>query len=80
MVSCVSNIEIHENHRGKGYCRAAMQLPELAVAEQGAATLGLNVFGYNTVARDLYESLGYETVATQIRKPIGTTRWLITDA
>ncbi|MDN3905792.1 GNAT family N-acetyltransferase [Arthrobacter sp. YD2] len=67
----VSDIEIHEDHRGKGYGRAAMQLAEVAAAEQGAATLGLNVFGYNTVARDLYESLGYETVSMQMRKPVG---------
>ena len=67
----VSDIEIHEDHRGKGYGRAAMQLAEVAAAEQGAATLGLNVFGYNTVARGLYESLGYETVSTQMRKPVG---------
>ena len=67
----VSDIEIHEEQRGKGYGRAAMQLAEDAAAEQGAATLGLNVFGYNTVARELYESLGYETVSTQMRKPVG---------
>lgn len=67
----VSDIEIHEGHRGKGYGRAAMQLAEAAAAEQGAATLGLNVFGYNTVARDLYDSLGYETVSTHMRKPVG---------
>ncbi|MCQ1954482.1 N-acetyltransferase [Arthrobacter sp. zg-Y238] len=67
----VSDIEIHEDHRGKGYGRAAMQLAEGAAAKQGAATLGLNVFGYNTVAHDLYESLGYETVSTQMRKPVG---------
>ena len=67
----VSDIEIHEDHRGKGYGRAAMQLAEVAAAEQGAATLGLNVCGYNTVARGLYESLGFETVSTQMRKPVG---------
>ena len=67
----VSDIRIHEDHRGRGYGRAAMQLAETAAAEQGAATLGLNVFGYNTAARELYESLGYETVSMQMRKPVG---------
>lgn len=67
----VSDIEIHEEHRGKGYGRAAMQLAEVGAAEQGAATLGLNVSGYNGVARGLYESLAYETVSTQMRKPVG---------
>ncbi len=66
----VSDIKIDENHRGEGYGRAAMQLAEIAAAEHGAMTLGLNVFGYNTVARSLYESLGYETTAAQMRKPV----------
>lgn len=66
----VSDIKIDENRRGQGHGRAAMQLAETAAAEHGAVTLGLNVFGYNTVARGLYESLGYETTAVQMRKQV----------
>jgi ribosomal protein S18 acetylase RimI-like enzyme len=32
--------------------------------------LGLNVFGSNTVARHLYESLGYEEIIRQMRKDL----------
>jgi len=66
----VFDIAVEENHRGAGYGRAAMQLAEKAAAEHGASTLGLNVFGYNTVARGLYDSLGYETTAVQMRKAV----------
>ena len=33
-------------------------------------SLGLNVHGQNMVARSLYESLGYEVTAMQMRKPV----------
>ncbi|KQN41066.1 N-acetyltransferase [Frigoribacterium sp. Leaf44] len=48
----------------------AGETPEQAAARHGAETLGLNVFGYNEVARHLYESLGYETTAVQMKKPV----------
>ena len=66
----VFDIAVDEYHRGAGYGRAAMQLAEKAASENGAAALGLNVFGYNTVARGLYDSLGYETTAVQMRKTV----------
>jgi ribosomal protein S18 acetylase RimI-like enzyme len=64
----VWDVVIDEDCRGKGYGRAAMVLAEERARELGATDLGLNVFGYNTVARHLYESLGYETMAVQMRK------------
>ena len=67
----VWDVEIDEQHRGAGHGRGAMQLAEEEAARHGAATLGLNVFGYNTAARRLYASLGYETTAVQMRKPVG---------
>lgn len=66
----VYDVEIDEAFRGHGYGRTAMLLAEQKAKELGAATLGLNVFGFNTVARGLYESLGYEPTAIQMRKPI----------
>lgn len=64
------DVEIDEAHRGRGFGRRAMELAETAAQEQGAKTLGLNVFGFNRVARGLYESLGYETMAVQMRKAL----------
>lgn len=66
----VWDIEINAEHRGRGFGRSAMVLGEELALAHGAVTLGLNVFGYNTNARALYESLGYQTTAVQMRKPL----------
>jgi ribosomal protein S18 acetylase RimI-like enzyme len=68
----VWNIEIAEAHRGRGIGRGAMLLAEEVARDHGATDLGLNVFGPNRVARRLYESLGYETMAVHMRKPLDT--------
>jgi ribosomal protein S18 acetylase RimI-like enzyme len=67
----VWDIAVDAGQRGHGHGRAAMLLGEQYAHEHGATTLGLNVFGSNAVARGLYESLGYETTALQMRKRLG---------
>lgn len=64
----VWDIVVDEEHRGKGLGRKAMKLAEDYARSQGAHTLGLSVFGFNHGARGLYESMGYETVTTKMRK------------
>jgi ribosomal protein S18 acetylase RimI-like enzyme len=66
----VMDIEVEPEHRRKGYGRAAMLLAEERVRELGLPYLGLNVFGHNPNARELYASLGYETTSEQMRKPV----------
>jgi ribosomal protein S18 acetylase RimI-like enzyme len=66
----VFDVEILPEHRGRGLGRQAMLLAEEAARSLGATELGLNVFGQNAVARSLYESLGYQTTAVQMRKPL----------
>jgi ribosomal protein S18 acetylase RimI-like enzyme len=66
----VMDIEIREGFRGRGYGRATMLLAEQAARAHGARYLGLNVFGHNPIARALYESLGYETLAVRMRKAL----------
>ncbi|MBV1854991.1 GNAT family N-acetyltransferase [Catellatospora tritici] len=58
----VFGVNVHEGERGKGYGRAVMLLGERETAAAGDAQLGLNVFGANTVARNLYDKLGYQVV------------------
>ena len=58
-VSWVYGVETHAAHRGQGYGRAAMIVGEEATLAAGDTHLGLNVFGHNTVAIGLYESMGY---------------------
>lgn len=66
----VWDILIHAEHRGKGFGRATMKLAEDYARTQGAHTLGLNVFGFNHGAKGLYESLGYQTVTTKMKKQL----------
>lgn len=58
--SYVYDVEVDEQHRGRGHGRSAMLVAELLARRAGDTTLGLHVFGWNTVARTLYRSLGYD--------------------
>ncbi|MGN6325162.1 N-acetyltransferase family protein [Pseudolysinimonas sp.] len=66
----VYDIEVEEPRRGEGWGRALMREAERLAREDGHAEIGLNVFGSNTVARRLYESLGFATSSVQMRKPL----------
>ncbi|MCC3773841.1 GNAT family N-acetyltransferase [Streptomyces sp. UNOB3_S3] len=65
------DIMIDADKRGRGLGRMAMVLGEEYARAQGAHTLGLSVFGFNTGARGLYESLGYETTSVKMLKRLG---------
>ncbi len=45
-----------------------MSLAEDEARVRGATELGLNVFGHNPIAMRLYESMGYTTTATIMRR------------
>lgn len=62
------DITIEEPERGKGYGRAAMTLLEDELRALGHRTVGLNVWGDNSVARSLYRSLGWDEEAVHMRK------------
>jgi len=64
----VWDVVVEPEHRGKGLGRAAMLLAESYARDRGAQTLGLSVFGFNTAAKALYDSLGYETTSVKMRK------------
>ncbi|MDH6236780.1 GNAT family N-acetyltransferase [Cryobacterium sp. CG_9.6] len=66
----IFDIEIEPAFRRRGFGRQAMLLGEVEARRLGAASVGLNVFGYNANARALYESLGYVTTAVQMRKDL----------
>ncbi|MGW7820396.1 N-acetyltransferase family protein [Streptomyces puniciscabiei] len=53
---------IQEQHRGKGYGRAAMAAGEQATLEAGDTTLMFTVWGGNEAAMSLYTSAGYHVV------------------
>ncbi|WP_217182722.1 GNAT family N-acetyltransferase [Streptomyces sp. AC495_CC817] len=58
----VLDIEVAEDQRGKGYGRALMHAAEREARAFGADSIGLHVFGFNSGAVHLYESLGYRRV------------------
>jgi ribosomal protein S18 acetylase RimI-like enzyme len=66
----VNVVEVDEAFRGRGYGRAAMLLAEAEARSRGMRSVGLNVRGSNTVARSLYEGLGYQVTAQQMKKPL----------
>jgi ribosomal protein S18 acetylase RimI-like enzyme len=66
----VYDIEVFEDYRGQGLGRASMHAAEEFAKAHGATKLGLSVFGFNTTARALYESLGYTIVAMGMTKPL----------
>jgi ribosomal protein S18 acetylase RimI-like enzyme len=70
LMAWVYNIEVDPAFRGRGYGRAAMILAEGEARSRGMTSLGLNVHGQNTVARSLYDSLGYDVMSQQMKKSL----------
>jgi ribosomal protein S18 acetylase RimI-like enzyme len=66
----VYEIEIYAGQRGRGLGYAAMKAVEQVARDAGFAEVGLNVHGFNEVARQLYDSLGYRVVATRMAKTL----------
>jgi ribosomal protein S18 acetylase RimI-like enzyme len=64
----IFELYVEPDQRGKGYGRMLMQLIEEKARELGLKSIGLHVFGFNHVARKLYESLGYETTSVNMSK------------
>ena len=67
----VWDVRVDEPFRGRGLGRQAMLLAEELATTNGAVSIGLNVFAHNTVARNLYTSLGYRESSVQMRKQLG---------
>ena len=66
----IYDIEVDAAYRGRGLGRAAMLLAERETRAMGLSRIELNVFGGNTVARNLYRSLGYVERDVQMGKDI----------
>ena len=66
----IFDVEIKEEFRGKGYGKQIMLLIEEKARELGLKSIGLHVFAYNKVAKNLYESIGYETSSLNMIKKL----------
>lgn len=69
-VPFIYGIEVDSAQRGKGYGRAIMLAGEEECRRLGHKQLDLNVFGDNTIAIGLYDSLGYSVISQQMRKEL----------
>jgi ribosomal protein S18 acetylase RimI-like enzyme len=63
-------VEVDKAKRGRGYGRSIMLAAESFAREHGATTIRLHVFGDNTVARRLYQRLGYQVTNVQMAKSL----------
>lgn len=63
-------VEIAEAHRSRGLGRQAMQAAEEWTIAHGGRRIALSVFGSNDLARELYDSLGYQVMATSMFKDL----------
>lgn len=66
----IFDVEIKEEFRGKGYGKQAMLLIEEKARELGIKRMGLHVFGYNDVAKNLYERVGYKVSSVNMLKDL----------
>ena len=66
----IFDVEIKEEFRGKGYGKQAMLLIEEKARELGIRRMGLNVFAYNDVAKNLYEGIGYKVSSMNMLKDL----------
>ena len=66
----IYDIDIEEKFRGEGLGRATMRAIEDYVRSQSGTEIGLSVFGFNTVAQNLYLSEGYTTSRLSMSKSL----------
>lgn len=62
------DFSVRKDLRRNGYGRAIMVAAEHVCREMGVVSVGLSVFGFNLGARSLYEQMGFEIAAIQMRK------------
>ncbi|WP_155368391.1 GNAT family N-acetyltransferase [Catellatospora vulcania] len=65
------NIDVDPEHQSRGFGRAVMLAVEDELRRHGVTRFGLNVFGGNTRAIALYESLGFTVMSQQMAKTLG---------
>lgn len=66
----IYDIAIDESERGKGYGAATLGALENTLRQHGVTHIALSVFGGNTIARGLYDKMGYQVAATYMLKRI----------
>ncbi len=70
MTAYAYQIFVDEKHRGKGYGKAALNELHNFCKTQHIKKVGLSVFGWNTLAFELYKKMGYEIVQIVMKKDL----------
>jgi ribosomal protein S18 acetylase RimI-like enzyme len=68
----IYDLLLHAPFRGQGLGKQAMLVLEKKAKELGLASLALNVFEDNTIAKALYTSLGYQVQSLNMHKLLST--------
>lgn len=63
-----ADFAVHAPLRRRGYGRAMIELALAKCRQLGVVSVGLNVFGFNSGARRLYEQMGFEVTSIQMHK------------
>ena len=66
----IFELYVDEKFRGRSYGKQAMLLIEEKARELDLKSLGLHVFAVNNVARNLYQSVGYEVSSLNMTKKL----------
>jgi ribosomal protein S18 acetylase RimI-like enzyme len=66
----IYDIRVDSSRRGQGLGRAVLEALHDAARERGATSIALNVFGHNTTAIRLYDSMGYAVTAQQMKRDL----------
>jgi ribosomal protein S18 acetylase RimI-like enzyme len=66
----IYDISVEADRRGQGLGRGLVEALHEQARGLGATTIGLNVFGHNTAAIRLYDSLGYAVTAQQMKREL----------
>lgn len=66
----IYDIAVDPDHRGQGLGRGIMEALHDEARDLGATSISLNVFGHNTTAIHLYDSLGYAVTAQQMKRDL----------
>ena len=62
------DIIVNKDQRGKGYGKEAMRELEKSAKREGTRRIQLNVFGFNSIAKNLYVRMGYQDEAITMMK------------
>jgi ribosomal protein S18 acetylase RimI-like enzyme len=75
----IYDIEVDEARRGEGWGRKLLELAEAQTRALGLTSLRLNVFGQNSIARELYRTQGFTESRVTMVKDVAAARSAVSE-